>query len=230
MAQIPPAPTLPGEALIEIFVHPAALPPERPLEEDNKFSDARRLEYLGGKMSELVYMDMLRARWPRATAPQLTPSRKNNPPLSRPSLNTSMAIPSAPELPGEAYLEVFIHPDGPYHVNTAEPASKFRNTRDLERLGRTMVEMAYMHIMYSRWPNVTGDQLNTLTNATINGVMERAVRAYRWKEQIRGCPPHIDLMQSSEEAYRIFRTYAGAVHVQHGYDELRNWIEALTAI
>lgn len=72
MAQIPPAPTLPGEALIEIFVHPAALPPQRPLEEDNKFSDARRLEYLGGKMSELVYMDMMRARWPRATAPQLT--------------------------------------------------------------------------------------------------------------------------------------------------------------
>lgn len=146
------------------------------------------------------------------------PSRKNNPPLSRPSLNTSMAIPSAPELPGEAYLEVFVHPDGPYQVNTAEPASKFRNTRDLERLGRKMVEMAYTHIMYSRWPNVTGDQLNvsaisrdsrrtrrcelkdtqTLTNATINGVMERAVRAYRWKEQIRGCPPHIDLMQSSE--------------------------------
>lgn len=146
------------------------------------------------------------------------PSRKNNPPLSRPSLNTSMAIPSAPELPSEAYLEVFIHPDGPFQVNTAEPASKFRNTRDLERLGRRMVEMAYMHIMYSRWPNVTGDQLTvsaihrvgmrttrcelkntqTLTNATVNGVMERAVRAYRWKEQIRGCPPHIDLMQSSE--------------------------------
>ncbi|KAI0643419.1 hypothetical protein C8Q79DRAFT_928560 [Trametes meyenii] len=72
MARIPPEPRLPGEALLEVFVYPDSLPPNRPLEQDNKFSDARRLEILGKMMVELVYMDIQRGRQPMANAQQLT--------------------------------------------------------------------------------------------------------------------------------------------------------------
>ncbi|KAI9060806.1 hypothetical protein FKP32DRAFT_1632256 [Trametes sanguinea] len=141
MATIPPAPELPGDARLEVFVHPAGLPPNRPLEEDNKFSDARRLEYLGMQMSELAYMDVLKSRWPQATAPQLT----------------------------------------------------------------------------------------TLVRSRINGLMERTVDAYRWRDQVRGCPQSVD-KNSPQEAHRLFRTYAGAVHVEYGYKVLRDWLAALDRV
>ena len=77
---VPPAPILPGEARLEVFVHPDAWPEGRPLEENNKFSDTRRLEYLGNKMVETAYMDVLNARWPKATPQQLvvSPSQRHS--------------------------------------------------------------------------------------------------------------------------------------------------------
>ncbi|KAJ2981268.1 hypothetical protein NUW54_g10895 [Trametes sanguinea] len=72
MALVPPAPTLPGEAMLEIFIYPdPAFAANRPLNESNKFSDTARLEYLGRKATELAYMDLLRAGWPHSSAEQL---------------------------------------------------------------------------------------------------------------------------------------------------------------
>ncbi|KAH9847752.1 hypothetical protein C2E23DRAFT_889694 [Lenzites betulinus] len=141
MAHFPPPPTIPGEARLEVFVHPQALPPNRTLEEDNKFSDADRMQYLGAKMAELAYTDVLRSRWPRATA----------------------------------------------------------------------------------------QQLKVLVNSRMKGLMERTVDAYKWRDQVRGYPPHFDSNQP-EEAYRLFRTYAGAVHIAHGYQTLQEWIAALDPV
>ena len=35
---------------------------------------------------------------------------------------------------------------------------------------------------------------------------------------------------SIQEAYRLFRAYAGAVYVEHGYDILKSWIKDLTLL
>ncbi len=70
MAFVPPAPRLPGEAALEIFVYPGSLP-GRALEETNKFSDSGRLQYLGRMMSAAAYTDVMAQRWPAASAEQL---------------------------------------------------------------------------------------------------------------------------------------------------------------
>ncbi|KAI0824391.1 hypothetical protein BC628DRAFT_1445775 [Trametes gibbosa] len=227
MALLPPAPTLPGEARLEIFVYPEALILNRALEENNKFSDANRLEVLGGKMTDLAYTDVLRSRWPRANAQQLKA------PLQR---FHTMHVPPAPQLPSEAHLEVFIHPDGPFHSPSVDPTNKFSNAdRRLEELGRKMVDLAYMDVMFTEWPRSIADELHPLVSVTSNGFMERAVATYGWKGQIRASPPNVDiqspeLMINVQESIRIFRTYAGAVHIAHGYEVLRDWIRALTTI
>ncbi|KAI0643420.1 hypothetical protein C8Q79DRAFT_1002604 [Trametes meyenii] len=71
MANVPAAPVLPGEALIEIFVYPPSLAPNRPLEEGNKFSDSNRLLFLGRQMAETIYIDVLCQKWDRASGQQL---------------------------------------------------------------------------------------------------------------------------------------------------------------
>ncbi|KAI0354532.1 hypothetical protein OH77DRAFT_1426131 [Trametes cingulata] len=141
MAQIPPAPPLPGEAQLEIFVYPDVVPPTRPLEEDNKFSDARRLEVLGSEMSEVILLEVLAKRWPRATA----------------------------------------------------------------------------------------QQLKTLVSSRMGGLMETTVNAYKWRDHVRGYPPNFD-KNKPQEAYRLFRTFCGAVYVEHGYQGLRDWIAALAPV
>ncbi|KAH9847753.1 hypothetical protein C2E23DRAFT_863124 [Lenzites betulinus] len=138
-----------------------------------------------------------------------------------------MLIPPAPEIPSDAYLEVFVHPSGVPYV---DPTSRFSNVnRRLEELGRKMVDLAYMDVMFTQWPRSLANELSTLVTVTENGFMERAVTTYQWKSLIRGAPPGID-KESTEESIRIFRTYAGAVHVAHGYDVLRDWIKALATI
>ncbi|KAI8977744.1 hypothetical protein BD414DRAFT_524369 [Trametes punicea] len=218
---IPPAPPLPGEARLEIFVHPEGLPPNRPLEENNKFSDARRLELLGTKMLELAYMDVLRTRWAGATAQQLKPS-------SSKQIVAIMAIPPAPQLPGEALLEIFVHPDSLPHNCGLDDGNQFSDGRRLEVLGERMAKAAYMDVMCTKWPNVNTTQLTTLVDSTISGFMVKVVNTYRWREAVHGCPPH--LVQGHEEAHRLFKTYAGAVHIQYGFQRLRDWIAALTEI
>lgn len=70
MAFVPPAPRLPGEAALEIFVYPGSMP-NRPLEETNKFSDSGRLEFLGHQMTSAAYTDVMAQRWPAASGEQL---------------------------------------------------------------------------------------------------------------------------------------------------------------
>lgn len=80
--------------------------------------------------------------------------------------------------------------------------------------------------------------------------MERTTAAYKWKDQVRGYPDQFDrnnpqvqaavssaaaicfrsLNKASQEAYRLFRTFAGAVFIHHGYTTLRDWMVALDPV
>lgn len=65
---VPPAPQLPQQALQEVFTYPDSSQYPVP---GNKFSGARRLEIMGSSIAETVYMDVMRSRWPGASAAQL---------------------------------------------------------------------------------------------------------------------------------------------------------------
>ncbi len=71
MQPVPPAPQLPHLALQEIFTYPD---PNRPLDPNNKFSNALRLEFFGSKIALAVYTDVVRELWPGATTAQLKAS------------------------------------------------------------------------------------------------------------------------------------------------------------
>ncbi|KAH9895655.1 hypothetical protein C8Q73DRAFT_445332 [Cubamyces lactineus] len=66
-ALVPPAPVLPGDATLEVFVYPDNREPDP----ENKFSDTRRLEYLGEMMANAVYIDVMRQRWVTASGEEL---------------------------------------------------------------------------------------------------------------------------------------------------------------
>ncbi|KAL7278296.1 hypothetical protein ACG7TL_008272 [Trametes sanguinea] len=140
-----------------------------------------------------------------------------------------MAVPPAPPLPGDALLEIFIHPASVPPNRVCDPTNKFSDGRRLEALGKSLVELAYRDVMQTKWPRSSATEISALVNSTISGFMERAVHAYQWKNAVRGRPPSLDA-ESREEAGRIFCTYAGAVHVEYGYERLRGWIDALTTI
>ncbi|KAJ8481814.1 hypothetical protein ONZ51_g5757 [Trametes cubensis] len=141
-----------------------------------------------------------------------------------------MPIPTAPALPGDALLEIFVHPASIPANQQTDPNNKFSDGRRLAFLGQKMTELAYMDAMSEKWPNVQAIQLQTLVNSTIHGFMEKCVNAYRWKERVRGFPQNVDILHDHEEAYRLFRAYAGAVYVEHGYDILKSWIKDLTLL
>ncbi|KAI9060807.1 hypothetical protein FKP32DRAFT_1605297 [Trametes sanguinea] len=152
-----------------------------------------------------------------------------------------MAVPPAPELPGDALLEIFIHPASLPPNRPLDPGSKFSDGIRLKTLGKPMVECAYHDVMQAQWPRSTPAELTGLVNSTIGGFMQKAVHAYRWMDAVRGRPSNIDpesreilapigLTRYHQEAERIFYTYAGAVHVEYGYGRLRAWIASLIHI
>ncbi|KAI9060804.1 hypothetical protein FKP32DRAFT_1678746 [Trametes sanguinea] len=57
MAPFPNAPQLPPAALREIFTYPD--PSRAPGDDHNPYSDVRRLEFLGQKMAEAAYLDVM---------------------------------------------------------------------------------------------------------------------------------------------------------------------------
>ncbi|KAI0824390.1 hypothetical protein BC628DRAFT_1379285 [Trametes gibbosa] len=71
MSFVLPAPRLPGDAALEIFVFPGNPTATRPLEESNKFSDSHRLEYLGRVFTTAAYTDVMFRQWPESTGEQL---------------------------------------------------------------------------------------------------------------------------------------------------------------
>ncbi|KAI0354533.1 hypothetical protein OH77DRAFT_1426135 [Trametes cingulata] len=92
-----------------------------------------------------------------------------------------------------------------------------------------MTEAAYMDVMRQRWPHVPGEELKDIVQNALNNFMERAAAAYQWSHRVRGYPPGYN-RQSLEESHRLFRAYAGAVCVKHGYAVLVRWIADLLAV
>ncbi|KAI0631396.1 hypothetical protein C8Q77DRAFT_1126555 [Trametes polyzona] len=138
-------------------------------------------------------------------------------------------LPPAPPLPGEARLEVFVHPQALPPTRALEEDNKFSDAKRLEFLGTKMAEAAYADVLGARWPKATAQQLNTSVSSRIKGLMERTVDAYKWRDQVRGYPKQFD-RSDPLEAHRLFRTYAGAVYVEYGYATLREWIVALDPV
>ncbi|KAI0367085.1 hypothetical protein BV20DRAFT_1055072 [Pilatotrama ljubarskyi] len=138
-----------------------------------------------------------------------------------------MAIfPLAPQLPGEAMLEVFVYPDP---ARPLDPSNKFSDARRLEFLGEKTAEMAYMDLLGARNRRLSAAELEGKVSDTFGGFAKRVAETYHWTNQVGGYPPNVD-RQSVEEALRLFHTYAGAVIVEYGYPELRAWMAKLVAI
>ena len=68
---LPPAPQIDGEAMLEIFVHRNLRPAGLSLNPDSPYNDGGRLATLGGKTLEAVYIYLLFRKHPPLTAEAL---------------------------------------------------------------------------------------------------------------------------------------------------------------
>ncbi|KAI0631397.1 hypothetical protein C8Q77DRAFT_1126557 [Trametes polyzona] len=139
------------------------------------------------------------------------------------------SVPPAPALPGDARLEIFVYPFGISQNRPLEEGNRFSDCHRLQYLGRIMVSAAYHDAMAQRWPSASAEQLKGMVETTLDGFMETHAAAYRWSDMVLGYPAGFD-QNSLEEARRLFCTYAGAVHVEHGYERLKEWIVALLGV
>lgn len=73
--ELPPAPQIDGEAMLEIFVHPSIKFSGMPMNPDSPYGDGVRLAALGGRMLEAVYMHILFERRPMLKAEDMEVSR-----------------------------------------------------------------------------------------------------------------------------------------------------------
>ncbi|KAI0367084.1 hypothetical protein BV20DRAFT_981535 [Pilatotrama ljubarskyi] len=138
-------------------------------------------------------------------------------------------VPPAPQLPGEALLEIFVYPGSLPPNRELDPSNPFSDCQRLELLGRQMTEAAYMDAMWQRWPHATAQQLQEMVQNSLNNFMERTAAAYQWSHRVHGYPPNFN-RESLEESHRLFRVYAGAVSVKYGYPVLRQWFAELLAV
>ncbi|KAI8977742.1 hypothetical protein BD414DRAFT_445737 [Trametes punicea] len=139
-------------------------------------------------------------------------------------------VPPAPQLPGDALLEIFVYPNPILQDQAPDPHNKFSDCARLEYLGRQMTELAYMDAMAQRSPNATGEHLKAMIASRLDSFMARVAAAYQWHKQVRGYPHGFNTQKSDlQEAVRLFRIYAGAVHVEYGYEGLKRWIADLSA-
>ncbi|KAI9060805.1 hypothetical protein FKP32DRAFT_1595131 [Trametes sanguinea] len=136
-------------------------------------------------------------------------------------------VPPAPALPGEALLEIFIYPDPAFAANRAlDESNKFSDTARLEYLGRKATELVYMDLLRTRWPHSSAEQLQGMVDNGFNALLERAASAYQWSQRVHGYPVGFD-RNSPQESRRLFCVYAGAVHVEYGYERLKGWVAEL---
>ncbi|KAI0324227.1 hypothetical protein GY45DRAFT_1439212 [Cubamyces sp. BRFM 1775] len=134
-------------------------------------------------------------------------------------------VPPAPEIPGDAALEVFVYPTD----RELDPDNRFSDARRLEYLGLMMAKAAYMDNMHRTRPSSSGDYLQDMLGNSLDNFMERAATAYAWHKRVHGYPDGFDT-KSPEESRRLFCTYAGAVSVQYGFEELQRWIKDVLAV
>ena len=68
---LPPAPQIDGEAMLEIFVHPSIRFTGMPLNSDSPYGDGKRLAILGGKALDAAFTHLLFDKRPMMTADTL---------------------------------------------------------------------------------------------------------------------------------------------------------------
>ena len=68
---LPPAPQIDGEAMLELFVHPSIRFTGMPLNSDSPYGDGKRLAILGGKALDTAFTHILFNKRPMMTADTL---------------------------------------------------------------------------------------------------------------------------------------------------------------
>ncbi|KAI0773077.1 hypothetical protein BD413DRAFT_611992 [Trametes elegans] len=125
------------------------------------------------------------------------------------------AFPPPPALSAQASQDVFTYPN----ELPADHPRRIANDR-LVYLGRMQAEIVFTEIMLQQSPAIS----THLHSSMLARFMVSVARAYEWSRQVQGYPRQGFNWQSPQEAQRIFCAYAGAVHLEHQYGGLRQWM------
>ncbi|PIL31732.1 hypothetical protein GSI_06436 [Ganoderma sinense ZZ0214-1] len=167
------------------------------------------------------------------TCPPPPPSSKPLSPLpilkrSRsPSLPVSTMdsdLPPAPQIDGEAMLEIFVHESIRFTGMPLNSDSPYGDGKRLAIIGNKALDAAFTHLLFDKRPMMTADTLDCEVRK-LPDLIEKWVEGYKWREKVRHAKD-IDIGTPKETRY-LMDAYVGAVFVGGGYRAVLDWIAAL---
>ncbi|TBU63727.1 hypothetical protein BD310DRAFT_973340 [Dichomitus squalens] len=130
----------------------------------------------------------------------------------------------APQIDGEAMLEIFVHRSIKFTGMPLNPDSPYGDGRRLASIGGKALEAAYTLIFFNKRPMLTAEALE-LEVSKLPEQVENWVEGYKWREKVRHSPD--TNIRTPEETRYLMDAYVGAVLVGEGFQAVLNWITAL---
>ncbi|TBU21593.1 hypothetical protein BD311DRAFT_743509 [Dichomitus squalens] len=130
----------------------------------------------------------------------------------------------APQIDGEAMLEIFVHRPIKFTGMPLNPDSPYGDGRRLASIGGTTLETAYKLICFNKRPMLTAEALESEVSRLPEQV-GKWVEGYEWREKVRHSPE--TNIRAPEETRYLVDAYVGAVLIGEGFQAVLNWITAL---
>ncbi|RPD53844.1 hypothetical protein L226DRAFT_540327 [Lentinus tigrinus ALCF2SS1-7] len=143
-------------------------------------------------------------------------------------MHTETEIPPAPQIDGEAMLEIFVHqsvrfPSPPMNPNS-DSSSPFGDGVRLAMIGSKVLEAAYMYLLFSQQPLLKAEEME-VQFSNLPDLVERWVEGYKWREKVRHTAD-VDMHDPKETRY-IMDAYVGAVFLGRGFEAVMRWVQGL---
>ncbi|RPD57039.1 hypothetical protein L227DRAFT_507228 [Lentinus tigrinus ALCF2SS1-6] len=133
-------------------------------------------------------------------------------------------FPPAPQIDGEAMLEIFVHHSIKFAGMPMNPDSPYGDGVRLAAVGGKMLEAVYMDILFQKRPMLKAEEMEAELDKLPEQV-DKWVEGYKWREKVRHAAD-VDMKDPKETRY-IMDAYVGAVYVGGGFAAVMNWISRL---
>lgn len=134
--------------------------------------------------------------------------------------------PRAPTIDGDLLLDVFTH--RAIRFTGADMNDDFGDVDRVASLGKRVLEMVVARTLFDKRPMLSASELDIQTDECLSeSNLDSWVTMYGFRERVRASPDIRESLKEPSETRLLFHSYIGAVYVQHGLNEVQNWIGKL---
>ncbi|KAI0720007.1 hypothetical protein C8T65DRAFT_23452 [Cerioporus squamosus] len=159
---------------------------------------------------------------PKSLSPTPTLKRSRSPSTSLPTMD--FELPPAPQIDGEAMLEIFVHKSIKFPGMPMNHDSPYGDGVRLAVVGSKMLEAAYSYILFQKRPMLKAEEIE-IELSKLPELVEKWVEGYKWREKVRHAAG-VD-MKDPKETRHIMDAYVGAVCVGGGFSDVLSWVGRL---